>query len=307
MASDKDTLSDHDASGNLWSPFYGYLPTAWTSMLFLGLFILTTSIHLVEAIRTRTWWLLWTVVLAGCGEIAGWAARTWSHYALLNDTPYLMQTVTLIVSPTPLIGALFITFGRMSSRLGQQYSRLSPRLYSRIFFTADIVALLVQSVGGGVAASSDDSKVSQMGSNIMLGGIVFQLVSLTVFCVLLIEYLVRRLKDRPVGSKRFSQNTLSDSVPFLNGTGAPLERPMVKLALGICISAVLLYIRAVYRTIELADGWHGKVIQTQYLFFIFDGVMVFLTMATLNIIHPGRLLSTETVFGAIPLGSKLSV
>lgn len=34
----------------------------------------------------------------------------------------------LIISPTPLIGAFFITFGRLSARIGEQYSRISPRL-----------------------------------------------------------------------------------------------------------------------------------------------------------------------------------
>ncbi len=101
-------------------------------------------LHLVQAIRTRTWWLLPTVVLAGSGELIGWGARTWSHYAPLNHDPYVAQyvlspfsawdysqssrIVALIVSPTPLIGALFITFGRLCAQLGHEYSRLSPRL-----------------------------------------------------------------------------------------------------------------------------------------------------------------------------------
>ena len=69
--------------------------------------------------------------------------------------------------------------------------------------------------------------------------------------------------------------------------------------------------RAIYRTVELADGWTGKVIQTQSLFsksmdepstgglltpaaatVVFDGVMVFSTMLILNICHPGLILRT---------------
>ncbi|KAI0669854.1 RTA1-domain-containing protein [Trametes maxima] len=310
MASDsKPVLSDHDASGHLTSPFYGYLPSASGSIVFLLLFIFTTILHSVQATRTRTWWLLWTVVLAGTGEILGWAARSRSHYAPLDGNAYLMQTVVLIISPTPLIGALFVTFGRMSVRLGQQYSRLSPRLYSKVFIAADIVALLIQSVGGGIAASSNDVTTGRLGSNIMLGGIVFQLISLTVFCVLLIEYLFRRFNDRPLGSKHYAMSTDSSRSPTMSGSSwTPVERPMVQLAVGLCIEAILLYIRAIYRTVELADGWTGKVIQTQYLFFLFDGVMVLLTMTALNVCHPGKLLNTQvTMPGDVPLTSKLSV
>ena len=36
--------------------------------------------------------------------------------------------VCTIIAPTPLVAALFITFGRLSTRLGEQYSRLSASL-----------------------------------------------------------------------------------------------------------------------------------------------------------------------------------
>ncbi|KAI0364848.1 RTA1 like protein [Pilatotrama ljubarskyi] len=308
MSSDR-TLSDHDASGHLTSPFYGYLPTGWVNDLFLSLFVISTVLHFGQAIRTRTWWLLPTVVLAGSGEIIGWVGRTMSHYEPLDHNAYLIQTVTLIVSPTPLIGALFITFGRMSARLGQQYSRVSPGLYSRIFFTArlpdneqDFVALLIQSVGGGLAATADTVD----GSNIMLGGIVFQLVSLSVFCVLMGEYLFRRMQDKPPRPSVVNVSP-TDNVTLGSPEASPIPKPLMYLAIALCVESACLYIRAIYRTVELADGWDGQVIQTQYLFVIFDGVMVFTTMALINVFHPGRLLKSEIMSGAIPLASKLSV
>ncbi|EIW64627.1 RTA1 like protein [Trametes versicolor FP-101664 SS1] len=256
--------------------------------------------HVVQLWQTRAWWLLPTVVLAGTGELIGWTGRTWSHYDPLEYNAYLIQTVTLIIAPTPLIGALFITFGRLSARLGQEYSRLSPRLYSRIFFTCDFVALLVQAGGGGIAASTSNIKTSEMGSNIMLGGIIFQLISLSVFCVLVAEYLVRRFKDRPLGKA-----TMNDSTLTLTDTlRGPVEKPMRLLALGLCMEALFLYIRGIYRTVELADGWNGKVIQTQSLFIVFDGVMVFLTMFTLNVFHPGRLLKNAGSGGGAGMSEK---
>ncbi|OJT04688.1 hypothetical protein TRAPUB_4482 [Trametes pubescens] len=146
----------------------------------------------------------------------------------------------------------------------------------------------------------------------MLGGIIFQLVSLTVFCVLLVEYIVRRIRDRPLKQVATSNayghgHQSSESMGFIGGFGRPLEQPLMYLAYALCIEAVLLYIRGVYRVVELADGWDGRVIQTQSLFFIFDAIPVFTTMALMNVFHPGRLLTTEVVSGAIPLGSKLSV
>jgi hypothetical protein len=77
--------------------------------------------------------------------------------------------------------------------------------------------------------------------------------------------------------------------------------------------AVFVYkppLRAIYRTVELADGWNGKIISTQILFSTFlsrlfvnrahgkrffflvvlDGAMITLAMYTMNIAHPGLLL-----------------
>lgn len=53
---------------------------------------LTAVLHIFEAITFGTYFLPWTAVLAGIGEILGWAGRLWSS---LNDgtlvVPFLMQ------------------------------------------------------------------------------------------------------------------------------------------------------------------------------------------------------------------------
>ncbi|KAI0639449.1 RTA1-like protein [Trametes polyzona] len=291
---------------HLTSP-YGYVPTGWVNLVFLALFGLSTLVHVGQTIRYRSWWLIPTVVIAGCGEVTGWGGRAWSHYSVLNRDAYLMQIVTLIISPTPLIGALFISFGRLSLRLGQEYSRLSPGLYSRIFLTCDFVSLVIQAIGGGLAASADDADTSKMGSNIMLGGIIFQLVSLSVFCILVVEYLVRRMQDKPLRAS--AMNDRDSTQTFVAPPrGMAIEKPMKLLIVGLAIEVSLLYIRGIYRTVELADGWNGKIIETEWVFIVFDGIMVVATMLCLNIFHPGRLLNAAAnALGTIPLGSKLSV
>ena len=39
-----------------------------------------------------------------------------------------LRVICTIVAPTPFVGAIFITFGRIINKIGPQYSRLSPRL-----------------------------------------------------------------------------------------------------------------------------------------------------------------------------------
>ncbi|KAI0655831.1 RTA1-like protein [Cubamyces menziesii] len=303
-STDPNYSNDHDSSGHLISPDYGYLPIRSVSLMFTILFALSTAVHLWQALRVRAWWLLFTVILAGGGEVAGWYAREWSHDQPLNDTPFTIQILALILSPTPLVGALFITFGRMATRLGQRYSRLRPRLYSRIFLTIDIISLFVQAGGGSISSGNNNVKVAQIGSDITLGGIIFQLVALTIFAALLVEYLVRRNRDHPIRRQNVDD---SERAAMLSGRlgGRSVQIAAKRLAIMLCVSTTLLGIRAIYRTIELSDGWNGKIIKTQWLFIVFDGVPVFSTMLMLNIFHPGSLLkSLEPLEGAIPLDSK---
>lgn len=74
------------------------------------------------------WFLLFTAVSAGQFEITGWAARTYSHFYPGKLMPYLIQTVTTINAPTPLVAAYFMILAEIIRRLGPCYSRLRPRM-----------------------------------------------------------------------------------------------------------------------------------------------------------------------------------
>jgi hypothetical protein len=100
---------------------------------------------------------------------------------------------------------------------------------------------------------------------------------------------------------------LSPSLSFSYSSGQypiflPISKFLVKRGL----------IRAIYRVIELAGGWDGRVIETEVYFSTFfpllsiysgahlfihlrsdvlDGAMITLAMFTLNFFHPGCLLA----------------
>ncbi|KAH9923180.1 RTA1-domain-containing protein [Epithele typhae] len=295
----------YDKDGHLISPFYGYWPTQYVCYIFLGVFVISTLLHLGQAIKYRAWWLLPTAVLAGFGESVGWAGRLWSSYAPLNENGYLIQIVCTIVAATPLVGALFITFGRIVICLGDHYGRLSSRLYSRVFLSIDFICLVVQSAGGGMAATAKDHAGGILGSNIMLAGIIVQLVSLTVFVALGAEYMWRYHNGIPLRPASMQVLRESPSESSLLG-GKQLPHPLKMLLVGLCIETVVLYIRAIYRTVELADGFNGKIIQTQIYFDLFDGLMVAIAMIALSVFHPGLLLkrASELREREFPMAAK---
>jgi hypothetical protein len=134
-----------------------------------------------------------------------------------------------------------------------------------------------------------------------------------VFCA--VEFFVRYLRDLPLNSKRATAR-------------GHMDGKMKLMCLGLAFSTLCLFIRyvlcsrrkhnpdrfifsdrrAVYRTIELSDGWNGRIITTQVYFSepthyllsrlfssliedVLDGTMIVLAIFTMNFAHPGRLLN----------------
>ncbi|KAL1718144.1 RTA1 like protein-domain-containing protein [Schizophyllum commune] len=262
---------------------YGYIPTEYVCIIFLVLFSISTAAHLGQAIWYRMWWLIATTVFCGILEIMGWAARLWSSRNPSSPDPFEMQIVCTILGPTPLLAAQFIISALMISRLGHKYSRFVPKIYTSVFFCCDIIALVIQAVGGGMAATAlDQNKDADKGGNIMLGGICFQLAVIVFFIIVSAEYVYRYANDSP--AKRTGE---------ADTHRGPLTKKMLLLFSSVSFVLVCLFIRSIYRTIELSDGWTGRIITTEVYFNVLDGAMIVLAMFALNFFHPGMLLLSE--------------
>ncbi|KAJ6483626.1 RTA1-domain-containing protein [Mycena vitilis] len=261
---------------------YGYNPSEAIGILFVVLFGVSTLMHAAQATYCRMWWLLPTACLCGVGELLGWSGRLWSSFNPALDDPYMMQITATIISPTPLIAVNFILLSRLVQRLGVCYSWVSARWYTIIFLSCDIVALVIQGAGGGIAASADDRAGTQLGANIMLAGIAFQFAAIVMYILCAGEFLRRYTRDLPVRGQR----------PLGSGK-TPLASGNRLMIYALAFSTLVLFIRSIYRLIELSGGWNGRVIQTQIYFNVLDGGMVVLAIYTMNIAHPGLLLSTD--------------
>ncbi|KAJ7060977.1 RTA1 like protein-domain-containing protein [Mycena amicta] len=141
-------------------PFISSAQIKGVAVIFLILFGISTAAHVGQAVWYGMWWLLPTGCLCGFGELIGWSGRFWSTGSISphEANPYMMQITTTIISPAPLIAVNFIVLGRIIRRLGPCYSRLTPRAYTRIFLTCDMISLLIQAAGGGIAASTNPRK-----------------------------------------------------------------------------------------------------------------------------------------------------
>jgi hypothetical protein len=123
--------------------------------------------------------------------------------------------------------------------------------------TQDIIALVIQGLGGGIAASSRSISAQNPGGNIMLGGIIFQFVALCAYTACGVDFLRNYIASAPVRAMISSAER------------GVLETRVKLMIAAIGFSTLVLFIRSLYRIVELADGWTGKVITTEVYFSTF--------------------------------------
>ncbi|KIY45633.1 hypothetical protein FISHEDRAFT_49090 [Fistulina hepatica ATCC 64428] len=266
---------------------YGYVPTFYVTVIFVALFSASGLLHIAESICFRVWWLLPTAALSCMMEVLGWIARLWSSWYLLALLVSFF-VFTWITGPTPLLAANFVILENLVHKLGVRYSRLDPKWYIIIFCSCDIISLVVQGYGGATAAVAvGQSKNPDTGGNIMLGGMASLLFSMTLFVLTGSEFVWRYFTNRPIRKERPSR----DDSTVITSMRTPLSHG-TKLMLGsLVFSVVCLFIRTVYRTIELQNGFSGTIIRTQVYFNVLDGAMIVLASFTMNFFHPGYLLN----------------
>lgn len=92
--------------------------------------------------------------------------------------------------------------------------------------------------------------------------IIVQMGAISLYTILQAEFLLRYHFNRPVRSLPFTEKPGTANRP----TGRVMDRGVKFMLVGMGISTVFILIRSVYRTIELLDGWTGKIITNQLLF-----------------------------------------
>ncbi|KAJ7678739.1 RTA1-domain-containing protein, partial [Mycena olivaceomarginata] len=269
---------------------YGYIPHEYVAIIFV---VLSGSapvfLHIGQATYYRMWCSCRRRASAELGELVGWSGRLWSSFSPSFSDPYMMplnmfpcsRITSTIISPTPLIAVNFILLSWIVTRLGPCYARLTPiwckcvENNCRRDAHLDILALVIQGAGGGIASSANTLSGANLGANIMLAGIPRLLPIPPLRPTSLRRYHV----DRPL------RGGLAD-----RGT---IDTKLKAMIAALAFSTLVLFIRSIYRIIELSTGWHGRIIETEVYFNVLDGGMVILAIFTINFAHPGRLLGSR--------------
>lgn len=180
----------------------------------------------------------------------------------------------MTIAPAFLSAAIYLCLSRIVVVYGTHLSWLKPRTYTIIFCACDFISLLLQAVGGGIAASTRDQNMLTVGKNIMLAGLGFQVFSLILFAVAAGYFAYR------VWTNKHSWNAHYQ----------PLVRARIFNVFlgGLAVASIAIFARSVYRCVELSGGFGGHLFTNdEVLFMILEGAMIVVACGFLTALHPG--------------------
>ncbi|RSH94242.1 hypothetical protein EHS25_004045 [Saitozyma podzolica] len=164
---------------------------------------------------------------------------------------------------------------------------------------------------------------------LVLAGILFQLVTMTVFVVLAVDFIARVILRKPYAFQLRRSAAASASVsasgsethsPHESGIDAEVAKsnPTLHhasggadssesdpgalrraewLLAGVAFASLMIYVRGIYRAIELAQGWSGYLITHEPYFIYLDGLPMVLCYYAFAALHPGFLLPRRQGWG----------
>ncbi|PSR74231.1 RTA1 like protein-domain-containing protein [Coniella lustricola] len=262
----------------------GYYPNKPLNIFIAVAFGLAALITLVVGIWKRTWAYMGFIVAGTVLELAGYGGRIALSANPWNQQAFETQICAIILAPTLICISIYLTLKHLClafSPAGALTPRVRPALLPFLFVPADVSCLLVQAIGGALAASAGHSAATlnepllRAGNHAIIAGIALQVVVLLVFGALSADYWLR--------ARRLVKTAGADA-----GAVAMWHDKRVRMFVGAMVGAYCcVQIRCVYRVAEMAGGWGNPIMQDQPSFTVLDSFMMLITVWLLACFPPG--------------------
>jgi hypothetical protein len=173
---------------------YGYAPNAGANGLYTVIFAICA---LAQAYYICRYWRLWKgysiLVFVGCvGECCGYIGRILLHNNPWDGAAMSIQFLLLMISPSFLAAALYMSLRTLVQYFGQEHTRLPARFWTWPFVTADLIGFVSQCCGGIIASmGGTNPSLATVGDIIMIVGVTFQAVIMLIAGVLATDFAMR--------------------------------------------------------------------------------------------------------------------
>jgi hypothetical protein len=194
-------------------------------------------------------------------EEQGYASRLILSNDPFSATGFKLNIVLLTFAPAFLTAGIYLLLKHLTLSLQPTLSPLKPSLYTPIFVSCDIIAILLQGAGGALSAaasSGTNKKLLDLGVDVMIAGLSSQVITLFIFAVLASIFFVRCVCNK---------DGLSPSAGYL------WQAKGFRMFVGAAVMAfTFIFIRCTYRIAELKDGWGSPIMRKEAEFVVLDSV-----------------------------------
>ncbi|KAF0638780.1 hypothetical protein NXS19_008899 [Fusarium pseudograminearum] len=255
----------------------GYVPNKGSSYFFTICF----AVLFLSAVGIGVWKRTWTYAATlGAGlllETVGYIGRLQMNPNPWKSSAFQTQICCIIIAPTFICAAIYLTLKHVALALNPALSRFHPRWYPRVFLPADLSCLIIQAIGGGIAAAAkrDQPDLATNGNRTIIAGVVLQVVVLLAFGTMGTDYYLR--------VKKYMHG--SDVAPESLRVWRDKKFRLFGFAVTVAYFAILT--RCIYRIAEMAGGWGNHIMQDEPSFLVLDSTLVLVTGFCLTAFHPG--------------------
>ena len=178
-----------------------------------------------------------------------------------NDAGFITQICCLIIAPAFNSAAIYLTLKHIILCFGEEFSLIKARWYTYIFIVADVLSLILQGAGGGIAstADSDSPSTQKLGDDLWMASIGWQVAALSLFFGTVAWYVFSR------------QNAIHQHSLSVEAATTLKQRKFRLFAVGVGSAWLAIFVRCFYRIIEMAGGWGNSVMQDEATFIVFEG------------------------------------
>jgi hypothetical protein len=246
--------------------FVPSLPLAIVSIVVFGLLSLA---HTYRMFRTRSWFCV-PFIIGGIFETIGYTGRAISHSDKETLTPYIIQSLLILLAPALFAASIYMVLGRVIVAIqGAHLSVIPIRRQTLIFVCGDVLAFLTQMGGGGIQASGSVSTF-KTGEKIILAGLGMQILFFGFFVVCSTIFHLRCRK---------------------NPTPASLDpkMPWQQMIVMLYTVSILILVRSIFRIVEYAGGNDGYLLRSEWPVYALDALLMAITMLVFLIWYPATL------------------
>ncbi|TVY69956.1 Protein RTA1 [Fusarium oxysporum f. sp. cubense] len=253
---------------------WGYVPSIPAAVIFIILFLVLSAAHTWKMIHNRLWFCI-PFVIGGFLEVIGFIGRAVASKATDKLGPYIIQSVFLLIPPSLFAASLYMSLGRIIRGLGpkgESCSIVRVKWLTTLFVVGDVFSFLVQSSGAGMMAVGDDPT---MGENIVIGGLVIQVLFFGFFVVAAVIF---QLRYRKIGNKWRVVGSSNTASVF----------DWEKMLMMLYATSALILIRCFFRIVEYVMGADAYPLKNEWMLYIFDALLMAAVMVIFYIWYPSR-------------------